>query len=218
MTNEIDLIPSDYRSEQWRRRALKTLMISCSAIVATSVLGAGAFSHATTRVQLQVTELAAHRELTGQQRSELEALSGRQTELEQQLAVLEGLRGGAAADTMSVTIDRALADHRVWFTRWQFQRAGVLVYEEQAGVESGYFIVVPEDQRHEDNGAWQVETRMMIQGQAVDHAALSEFIDGLFAQPEIVDVRVQKTSRRSYAQMSVVDFDLAIVLNSDVGI
>ena len=135
MTNEIDLIPSDYRSEQWRRRALKTLMISCSAIVATSVLGAGAFSHATTRVQLQVTELAAHRELTGQQRSELEALSGRQTELEQQLAVLEGLRGGAAADTMSVTIDRALADHRVWFTRWQFQRAGVLVYEEQAGVE-----------------------------------------------------------------------------------
>lgn len=217
MLNEIDLIPSDYRSQQWQRRALKMLAIGCGAIVATTVLGTAALSQATTRVQSQVTELQTQREVTSQQRAELESLSGRQTELEQQLAVLEGLRSGAAADTMSVTIDRALADHRVWFTRWQFQRAGVLVYEEQAGVQTGYFIVVPEDQRDGDSSVWQVETRMMIQGQAVDHAALSEFIDGLFAQAEIVDVRVQKTSRRSYGQVSVVDFDLAIVLNSAIG-
>lgn len=217
MLNEIDLIPSDYRSQQWQRRALKMLAIGCGAIVATTVLGTAALSQATTRVQSQVTELQAQRDVTSQQRAELESLSGRQTELEQQLAVLEGLRSGAAADTMSVTIDRALADHRVWFTRWQFQRAGVLVYEEQAGVQTGYFIVVPEDQRDGDSSVWQVETRMMIQGQAVDHAALSEFIDGLFAQAEIVDVRVQKTSRRSYGQVSVVDFDLAIVLNSAIG-
>ena len=217
MRNEIDLIPSDYRSRQWQWRALKLLAIGCSAIVFTAVLGAGALSHATTRIQQQATELETRREVTAQQRAELEALNGRQVELEQQLAVLEGLRGGAAAVTMSVTIDRALADHMVWFTRWQFERAGVLVYEDQADVQTGYFIVVPEGERNGGGDASQVETRMTIQGQAADHAALSEFIDGLFAQPEIVDVRVQQTSLRRYAQTNVVDFELAIVLNSDIG-
>ena len=119
---------------------------------------------------------------------------------------------------MFVTIDRALKDHDVWFTRWQFQRAGVLVGKEQVGVSTGYFIIVPEGERNNDEGTWQVETRMMIQGQAVDHAALSEFVDGLFAQPEIVDVRVQRTLLRPYPSTNVVDFDLAIVLNSNLGI
>jgi len=215
--SDIDLIPSDYRFQQWQRRTLKLLGTGCGAIVASTVLGAGALGHATASIQRQVTELEAQREVTGQQRSELEALSGRQAEFEQQLTLLEGLRSGAAADTMFLTIDRALADHTVWFTRWQFQRAGVLVGEEQAGVQTGYFIVVPEGARDDDGDAWQVETRMMIQGQALDHAALSQFVDGLFAQPEIVDVRVQRTSLRGYTQRSVVDFDLAIVLNSELG-
>lgn len=215
--SEIDLIPSDYRSRRWQWWALKMFAIGCSVIVATTVLGAGALSHSTSRIQQEATELEAQREVTGQRRAELDMLSGRQVELEQQLAVLEGLRGGAAAVTMSVTIDRALADHRVWFTRWQFERAGVLVYEEQASVHTGYFVVVPEGERDGRGSVSQVETHMMIQGQAVDHAALSEFIDGLFAQPEIVDVRVQRTSLRRYPQTSVVDFDLAIVLNSDIG-
>ena len=135
--SEIDLIPSDYRFQQRQRRVLKMLAIGCSAIVATTALGAGALGHATARIQRQVTELEAQREVTGQQRSELEALSARQGELEQQLALLEGLRSGAAADTMFVTIDRALTGHTVWFTRWQFQRAGVLVDEEQVGVQTG---------------------------------------------------------------------------------
>ena len=214
---ELDLIPSDYRAEQWQRRTLKMLAMGCSAIIVTTALGAAALGHATVRIRQQVTDLEARREVSGQQRAELEALNGHQEELEQQLALLEGLRSGAAADTMFLTIDRALADHTVWFTRWQFQRAGVLVGEEQAGVQTGYFIVVPEGQRNEDGGAWQVETRMLIQGQALDHAALSEFVDGLFAQPEIVNVRVQKTSLRRYVQTSVVDFDLSIVLNSELG-
>ena len=215
--NEIDLIPSDYRTQRWQRRALKMFAIGCSVIVATTVLGAGALSHSTTRIQRQATALEARRDVTGQRRAELEALSRRQVELEQQLAVLEGLRGGAAAATMSVTIDRALADHTVWFTRWQFERAGVLIDEEQANVHTGYFVVVPEGEHDGSGSASQVETHMTIQGQAIDHSALSEFIDGLFAQPEIVDVRVQQTSLRRYPQTSVVDFDLAIVLNSDIG-
>ncbi len=215
--NEIDLIPSDYRFQRWQRRALKVLALGCSAIVGTTVLGTAALSYTTAGIERKLDLLEAQWNVTDQQRSELESLSGRQAEFEQQLALLEGLRSGAAADTMFVTIDRALANHAAWFTRWQFQRAGELVYEEPAGVNTGYFVVVPEGQRNGDGGVRQVETHMMIQGQAIDHAALSEFVGGLFAQPEIVEVRVQRTSLRRYEQTSVVDFDLAIVLNSDIG-
>ena len=88
--NEIDLIPSDYRSQRWQTRALKMFAIGCSVIVATTVLGAGVLTHSTTRIQRQATELEARRDVTGQRRAELEALSGRQVELEQQLAALEG--------------------------------------------------------------------------------------------------------------------------------
>ncbi len=214
--SEIDLIPTEYRSEVWLRRALKLVGVTCGAIVASTALAAGAFSNRTSNINSQIAELEAHRAVTAQQRSELEALSGRQNEFQQQLELLEGLRSGAAADDMFLTVDRALADHSVWFTRWQFQRAGVLVGEQPGEVYTGYFIVVPEGERDSDEGAWKVETRMLIQGQAIDHAALSRFVDGLFAQPEIVDVRVQKTLLRPYRSTDVVDFDLAIVLNSNL--
>lgn len=216
--SEIDLIPSEYRSRLWQRYALKILGLSSSAIVATTAVAAGAFSSTTSRIESQIADLEAQRAVTSQQRAELEALNGQQIEFEQQLDLLQGLRSGAAADAMFVTVDRALEDHGVWFTRWQFQRAGVLVAEQQNEVYSGYFIVVPEGEVGNGDSNWQVETRMTIEGQAIDHSALSEFVDGLFAQPEIVDVRVQKTLLRSYPRMDVVDFALAIVLNSNVGV
>lgn len=215
--SEIDLIPSDYRSGLWRRRALKIFGISCGAIMVTTAAATATFSSTTSRIESQIADLEAQRAVTAQQRAELEALDGQRTEFEKQLDLLQGLRSGAAADAMFVTVDRALEDHGVWFTRWQFQRAGVLVAEQQDEVYTGYFIVVPEGERNNDDPDLQVETRMTIEGQAVDHSALSDFVDGLFAQPEIVDVRVQKTFLRAYPRMDVIDFSLAIVLNSNIG-
>lgn len=212
--SEIDLIPSEYRVELRLRRALKLVGVACGAIFATTALATGGFTNTTSHINSQIEALEARRAVTTQQRAELEALSGRKSEFEQQLELLEGLRSGAAADDMFLTVDRALAEHGVWFTRWQFQRAGVLVGEQPGGVNTGYFIVVPEGQRDTDENAWKVETRMLIQGQAIDHGALSRFVDGLFAQPEIVDVRVQKTLLRPYQDRDVVDFDLSVVLNS----
>ncbi len=129
--------------------------------------------------------------------------------------MLQGLRSGAPARAVFRAVDQALAGADVWFLNWQFRRAGVLVPEEQAGgVETGYFIVVPEDGR-EVSQSWQVETHLKIKGQARDHAALSRFVDDLFTQRAVVDVSVQKTALRSYGDVDVVDFDMAVVLNSE---
>ena len=57
---------------------------------------------------------------------------------------------------------------------------------------------------------------MKIAGQAQDHVALSEFVQRLIKQPAIRDVRVRNTSLRRFTLETVVDFDLAIVINSAV--
>ena len=63
---------------------------------------------------------------------------------------------------------------------------------------------------------WQVETHMILEGQARDHQALSSFVRALFEQANIKDVSVQRTSLTDYANGRVVSFDLTIILNSDV--
>jgi len=164
----------------------------------------------------QSSELEDRRAVSTQQRQQLETLNRQKSDLTQQLSLLASLRSGAPAQSVFVAIDRALADAEVWFVNWQFRRAGVIVPEEQAtGVQTGYFIVVPEGSAEQRDGNWLVETHMTIKGQARDHAALSQFVNGLYSQPAIVDVSVQRTALRKIADYEVVDFDLAVVLNSE---
>lgn len=215
---EIDLIPLEYRTRQWHKRWMGLLLASSSALIVAAFGSYSALAYATKQVRSDVEALLAQQLITKQQRTDLEQLSTEKTGLQQQLALLNGLRSGAAAETMFVTIDRALVDDELWFLRWQFKRAGVIVSEEKKGVETGYFIVVPRSASGAEDPSrpWQVETHMTIKGQASDHSALSKFVRRLFQQPEIADVRLHKTSLRRYASAQVVDFDLDVVLNSDV--
>ena len=117
---------------------------------------------------------------------------------------------------MFVTIDRALTSNDVWFLEWQFQRAGVMAGEEVRTVNTGYFIVVPEGADQLAADELRVRTHMTIRGQARDHSALSGFVRHLFTQREIDDVRILRTALNSSRQASTVDFDLEVVLNTDV--
>lgn len=169
-----------------------------------------------TALRERTTVLEQQRAVTVQQRAELEQLDARKRELTQQLTVLNGLRSGAPARMVFQAIDRALANNQLWFVDWEFRRAGVIVPEDQAHtVETGYFIVVPKDQAVGAPGEWGVQTHMTIRGQALDHAALSRFVDRLFAQDAVVDVRVQRTSLRRQRETDVVEFDMTVVLNSE---
>jgi hypothetical protein len=109
-----------------------------------------------------------------------------------------------------------LVNDNLWFVNWSFRRAGVVVDGETRGIETGYFVIVPADQRSSEVPDWQVETHMTLEGRALDHQALSTFVRSLFEQPDIKDVSVQRTSLTEYANGRVVSFDLTIVLNSDV--
>jgi cell division protein FtsB len=216
MMTEIDLIPQDYRTRRWQTRGLKVfggVMLSLMFLHGAAWF---AFAHKVKTAQQQIAELQSKQLITSQQRDELEALGTKRNEFERQLGLLNGLRSGGAAEQMFVTVERALTSDDVWFVDWRFQRSGVVVDDERAAVNTGYFIVVPADPNAAQAKPWQVQTHMTIRGQSRDHSALSAFVKGLFAQPEIEDVHVGRTSQSRVAAVNVVDFDLAVVMNTDV--
>lgn len=213
---DIDLIPADYRRARWFRAWSKQMLVSTAVLASVCLVAFVALSMRVSQLREEAALLEQQRAVTAQQREDLEALNRQRTSLDQQLSLLGSLRSGAPAQSVFVAIDEALADAEVWFVNWQFRRAGVMVPESQAtGVETGYFIVVPEVADKESEQAWLVETHMTITGQARDHEALSRFVNGLYAQPAVVNVSVQRTELSKLATRDIVQFDLAVVLNSE---
>ena len=213
---DIDLIPNDYRNWLLRQAMMKRFAVTTSILLVVVVLTGAAIRYGAERAQMRVAQLKTQNAITQQQHAQLELLTQQQAEYERQLSLLRGLRAGAAAEDVFTIIDSALNGSDIWFTSLKFRRAGVIVDSEQRGVETGYFIVVPIDERPDVDTDWQVETHMTIQGKAIDHHALSTFVRSLFEQPDIKDVNVQKTTLVDYANRRVVNFDLTIVLNSSL--
>lgn len=213
--SDIDLIPQDYRNWLTQQSMLRRYLLVFAGINVAIFVLAMALVQASNRISDEAVELKSKNAITQQQQEQLEQLQQQHAEYERQLGLLRGLRAGAAADEIFSVIDRSLNSDDLWFVDWKFQRAGVVVDGEQRGVETGYFVIVDEEQNPND-GEWQVETRMTIHGEAKDHQALSTFVRALFEQSEIKDVNVQRTSAIAYGSGRVVEFDMTIILNSTV--
>jgi hypothetical protein len=213
---DIDLIPQAYRTQRWQTRWMKCTAFLMFGMIAILILSSSVLGVAITDVREQVQALQLRQTATTNQRADIERLGAEKAELEQQFRLLLDLRSGAVAGDMFMTIDRALTSNDVWFRNWQFQRAGVTVGEEVRTVNTGYFVVVPDgaDQLVPDDH--QVQTHMSIRGQARDHSALSGFVRRLFVQPEIDDIRIRRTSLTDGNQADTVDFELAVVLNTEI--
>ena len=214
MTDEIDLIPNDYRiwrgqRSELRRYSLLFVLVN-AAVLATSLL----LGHTASLSRTEAAHLKSKNAATQQQQVQLQQLTDQQTEYERQWALLRSLRAGAALDDIFVLIDRSLVAGDLWFLDWSFRRAGVVVTGQQRGTETGYFIIVSNESTDLTDLDLKVETHMSIHGQAQDHQALSTFLRALFEQPDIKDVNVQKTSQSVYANGYAIDFDVTVVLSS----
>jgi cell division protein FtsB len=213
---ELDLIPPDYRNQLRQRAMLRQYAIAFAVLNIVTLAFGGLFTQLARQANERVEELQSQSAITEQQQAQLEQLSTEQTEYERRWSLLRGLRAGAAIEDIFEIVDKALVNDNLWFVNWSFRRAGVVVDGETRGIETGYFVIVPADQRSSEVPDWQVETHMTLEGRALDHQALSTFVRSLFEQPDIKDVSVQRTSLTEYANGRVVSFDLTIVLNSDV--
>jgi hypothetical protein len=211
----IDLIPTDYRDALRRRRravaAGTVTALACAGLLA----GALHLHSAAAAMRARSDDIRTALAVDARQREQLAQSDERLKALDEEWTLLQGLRSGAAAEDLFRIIDAALPGDDVWFTEWRFARAGVIAPPSAKTVNSGYFIIVPAGQGTEAQPRWQVLTHMDITGEARNHAALSRFVRGLFAQPQIQDVKVNRTHVRDYVGTRVVDFSLAIVLHSE---
>jgi Tfp pilus assembly protein PilN len=210
--HEIDLIPAEYRFRQQLLRWITVVIAVGIGVVFINAAGFGYFLHQTSEIESEIEQLQAQKAISTQQRSELKELQTRKEELEKQWQLLTGLRSGSAVGEVFRTIDRALAEEDVWFLSWEFRRAGSVRKAGQKTVNTGYFIVLPAGKEGGEEETWQIETHMTIRGQAMDHAALSNFVTRLVSQPEIHAVRVLNTALRTQGGAKLVDFSLAVVV------
>ena len=211
---EIDLIPASYRK---RRQFLRWLKGAAGTLLGVTALVVGLFvllRIETGKLDGELRQLQLQKAITSQQRADLESLNARKRDLTQQHDLLSGLRSGAAAEQMFATVDRAMAAGDVWFTDWNFRRAGTATGMDPETVHAGYFIVVSND-KQASKEAWMIQTQMKIDGEALDHAALSQFVSNLIDQPEIQSVRVVRTETVLVSNRPLVRFSLDVVVAAE---
>ena len=212
--HDLDLIPADYRRQVQRKQELARFSAVFIALNVLILIAAAVLSHYAGEQQARISRLQSQNAITQQQSAQLQQLDIELAEQEGRWALLRGLRAGAAIDEIFMLIDRAVGSGDLWFLDWTFKRAGVVVDGQPRGVETGYFIILSEDQELPSDAAMSVETHMTIQGQATDHQALSSFVRKLFEQRHVKDVNVRRTTQTEYAADKVVDFSLTVLLNT----
>jgi hypothetical protein len=212
----MDLVPADYRRYVLQLQMLKRwsrLVLVYVVVAGVATIG---LKYSSDDYQAQIIVLEKRKAISTHQRGILEELKQDHAQLAAKREILEKLRGGALAEDMFVNIDRALNGKDVWFKNWKFSRAGTRTNEPPKGVNTGYFIVIPEGDRTGQNEqeAWKIQTHMEVSGQATDHQALSSFVRRVLQQPQIGDVRILNTQQQAIAGQTVVDFRLVITVNS----
>ena len=205
---EIDLIPADYRHERALVRVVRNVGIVVLGLVCSAAALSGALRHTVVDTRAEVQRLDAAASMVDLQRTTIAGLAQRKDALQSEVALLQGLRRGAALDELLATVTRAAPAGALWFLSWQFERLGAVVALASTGAEN-YFVV---DAERAAQGPPAVRMQMTIAGQARDHAAVSAFVSSLLEEPGIRDVRVQRASREQSDDL--VDFDVLVVADS----
>lgn len=212
--NEIDLFPDDLRKRLLFTRWFKLAGYAIVSLTAVMVIAFVLLREANAHIDEQIQHFQSQREISNANRQQLEQLNQQKRDLSQQLDLLTGLRSGASAEQMFLMIDRALPGPDVWLTNWSFRRAGTPVNDTEEAVNTGYFIVIAADKQNKQEETWKIETDMSIQGQALDHVAMSKFVLNLTQQPEIENVRIVNSRQTTVDRIKLVDFSLDIVVSA----
>ncbi len=211
--SEIDLVPGYYRARQQMKQHLRHALWVAGTLMALILAAVAALRYQNASLDDELRKLQYAKAISTQQRDNLEQLNERKQGLTQQHDLLSGLRSGAAAVEMLRTVDRAMSDSKVWFTNWTFRRAGTKAEAPDKGQLTGnYFVVVSKTRPAGEPETWKIETEMKIDGEALDHAALSNFVSRLVDQAEIQRVRVIRTETFLRDSRPMIRFTLDVLV------
>lgn len=214
MAHEIDLIPASYREriqiQQWCHLFIVALVI----VILLTTFFRVSLTSKTKIIQNSIATLHQDKSFNLQQQQTYNDLLAVEKKLNKNLEILHGLQGGSPVRETLIVIDRVLNDN-IWFLNWSFKRAGEIVNLPPETVETGYFIIIPQENTSTGKQqTWRLETHMEIKGQARDHSSFSVFVNDLLNQSEIHDVKIINTQIRQHAGAHVVDFNIVIVINN----
>lgn len=213
---DFNLIPASYEARMARLAMTRLLAMVSAVVLIAGVLAYLSLARWAETLSDEVAQLQAKQAVSAQQRNTITQLLASKKELDQQWYLLESLRSGMPAKQLMESVQAALRENEVWFDEWRLRRAGIVTQPEPAANQPGYFIVVRKSGNSDD---WRSLTHMTVSGQALDHSRLSEFAQRLLEDPDIEDVRVQRTAQSFDRDRNpvAVKFDLAIVLSSEPG-
>lgn len=214
---EIDMIPASYHERQQLKRWFHQAMAVFGLLLVTVVLSRYYLMQQTRRIDTRIAGLQRDKSFNLQQQRTYNDLLAETERLQKNLEILNGLRGGPPVREILQLIDRVL-DGTVWFSQWTFTRAGEITEVKPQSVQTGFFIIIPQNTAgNSRQQAWKLNTHMEFKGQAPDHLSLSRFVRRLIEQPEIADAQVINTALRKYTDFQVVDFNLIVIVNNRPG-
>ena len=186
--SELDLIPAEYRLWIWQLSWLKRWAWMLGVILLLTLSTCMLLHQSTRRMREEVHTLEQRKNISLQQRQEIERLRAEHDATQHRLDALEAIRRSDPTISTLLAVDHAIADQSVWFQQWQYEKAEALPRSEAQ------------------------PTRMTLTGQALDHAALSHFVEALLTERVIEDVRITRSALRHYVSSSVVDFEIVVTL------
>jgi hypothetical protein len=215
--HELDLIPASYREQLKVKRWFRLFFISVT-ITILIISGLKFFVvNSTKKLSDKIEVLQKNKVVNLELQKNYNDLVEQEIKLKKDLEVLKGLQGGPSTKQILLAIDKAM-QNGVWFTQWSFNRFREITPIQPDTVQTGYFIIIPQETANSSPGnqqAWKLTTHMEISGQALDHTNFSSFVNKLIQQPEIADVKVVNTSLNSNLSTQVIDFKIVVIINNN---
>ncbi len=210
---DMDLIPDDYRHHLDLRRAVHNFIAACVVVLACIGSIKMLLTYLIWRENVQVVRLEQQEQVLQNNKSKTEEFRQQKQVTEQQLAVLNELRGRDRVTLFLQAIDSAYAEG-VWFDSLRFmRRSSTGTLDNVPGAANTGIIVVPanaETPQSLEVNPLEINHGAEIVGHAMSHSMLAEFMRKLGTQASVADLRLIDTGTRNYTTMQVVDFNLAL--------
>ena len=214
MVHEIDLVPASYRERLKIQRWCHFFLVALILVVLLTVFFRLSLNSKNKSIQNLIATLQRDKSFNLQQQQTYNDLLAVERRLNKNLEILDGLRGGAPVRQTLMVIDRVLNEN-IWFLHWSFKRAGEIVKVRPETIQTGYFIIIPQENSPDcKQQTWKLDTHMDVKGQARDQSSFSVFVQDLLNQAEIDDVKIVNTQMRRYVDTEVIDFNIVIVVNN----
>lgn len=163
-----DLVPQNYREQLAQHKLLQMFGGLLGLLVVLLLLTYAVLTWLHSQSQSRLVELEAEQVIKQQQVDAYQSLRHQQSNLKSQVEQLAQFQSTGATQRLLHTVEEAAANSQVWLTHWRYTRQ-------------------PNTQPH------QAE----LHGDAVDHGALSDFVQQLLRSPQIVDAGITRSTMKS---------------------